>query len=298
MEKGQINLVFFAKPKSFWVTHNLLHPYGSHSAHDWKIILIGRLEEQSTCLSFFFFFFTAKWRNLSISGHFQTPLEGRRRRESRGERKRRQRTTSVCNVLPQHSFSDVVWHLVHKAIRIHTLPSYISGKGVSGECVKGKDRDREWVTEEKEEGALKGRERRRKGRASLFVFTHTRPLPETLDHISDSFLSSLLTQSHVKDWWEGWWTKINQSRSHSYRQTAMEAGEQTGRPSSVSRTRHRCSLAKIPTPPPQLFFHSPFLLNGHSVAAYCPLLSIWWLYWMDLTLGDRETHKHMDTTEI
>lgn len=43
-------------------------------------------------------------------------------KEKRGEE------TSWCNLLLQHSFSDVVWHLVHKANQIHTLPSYISGK--------------------------------------------------------------------------------------------------------------------------------------------------------------------------
>lgn len=33
-----------------------------------------------------------------------------------------ERKTSRCNLLPQHSVSDVVWHLVHKANPIHTLP--------------------------------------------------------------------------------------------------------------------------------------------------------------------------------
>lgn len=85
---------------------------------------------------------------------------------------------------------------------------------------------------------------KKKGKSKSFVFTHTESLPETLDHISDSLLSSLLTQSHVKDWWGRWWTKINQSHSHSHRQAAKEAGEQTRRPSSVSKTRPTCSLAK------------------------------------------------------
>lgn len=40
---------------------------------------------------------------------------------------------------------------------------------------------------------------KKKGKSKSFVFTHTESLPETLDHISDSLLSSLLTQSHVKD---------------------------------------------------------------------------------------------------
>ncbi len=40
---------------------------------------------------------------------------------------------------------------------------------------------------------------KKKGKSESFVFIHTESLPETLDHISDSLLSSLLTQSHVKD---------------------------------------------------------------------------------------------------
>lgn len=40
---------------------------------------------------------------------------------------------------------------------------------------------------------------KKKGKSKTFVFTHTESLPETLDHISDSLLSSLLTQSRVKD---------------------------------------------------------------------------------------------------
>lgn len=40
-------------------------------------------------------------------------------------------------------------------------------------------------------------EHKKKGKSKSFVFTHTESLPETLDHISDSLLSSL--QSHVKD---------------------------------------------------------------------------------------------------
>lgn len=38
---------------------------------------------------------------------------------------------------------------------------------------------------------------KKKGKRKSFVFTHTESLPETLDHISDSLLSSL--QSHAKD---------------------------------------------------------------------------------------------------
>lgn len=172
--------------------------------------------------------------------------EKRERRRVQEEEKEQgeERKTSPCNLLPQHSVSDVVWHLVHKANQIHTLPSYISGKG--------------WVVVvgvwwglrgERESGSGWQRGRRgglskKKGKSKSFVFIHTESLPETLDHISDSLLSSLLTQSHVKDWWGRWWTKINQSRSHSHRQAAKEAGEQTGRPSSASKTRPRFALAK------------------------------------------------------
>lgn len=85
-------------------------------------------------------------------------------------------------------------------------------------------------------------EHKKKGKSKSFVFTHTESLPETLDHISDSLLSSL--QSHVKDWWGRWWTKINQSHSRSHRQAAKGTGEQTARPSSVSKTRPSVSLAK------------------------------------------------------
>ena len=38
---------------------------------------------------------------------------------------------------------------------------------------------------------------KKKEKSKPFVFTHTESLPETLDHISDSRLSS--SQSHVKD---------------------------------------------------------------------------------------------------
>lgn len=194
----------------------------------------------------------------------------RRVREEKEEERGEERKTSPCNLLPQHSFLDVVWHLVHKANQIHTLPSYISGNGwvavvgawwgvrLEREKVGAGDRGRGWV----------GVVLKKKGKSKSFVFTHTESLPETLDHISDSLLSSLLTQSHVKDWWGRWWTKINQSRSHSHRQAAKEAGEQTGRPSSVSKTRPRFSLAK------SLKQRG----SGWSEAACCPLLSILWLH--------------------
>lgn len=93
-------------------------------------------------------------------------------------------------------------------------------------------------------GGVGRRGPKKKGKSKSFVFTHTESLPETLDHISDSLLSSLLTQSHVKDWWGRWWTKINQSHSHSHRQTAKKAGQQTVRPSALSKTRPPVSLAK------------------------------------------------------
>ena len=79
-------------------------------------------------------------------------------------------------------------------------------KGVSGGGVRRWGRERErgkvgacdrggggvWEEEEEEEEeervALK-----KKGTSESFVFTHTESLPETLDHISDSLLSSLPT---------------------------------------------------------------------------------------------------------
>lgn len=173
--------------------------------------------------------------------------------EEKEQRERERRKTSPCNLLPQHSVSDVVWHLVHKANQIHTLPSYISGNGVSGGRVMGNESKRQKLGAGDRGGGVDGGAGgwmcvwggvKKKGKSKSFVFTHTESLPETLDHISDSLLSSLLTQSHVKDWWARWWTKINQSHSHSHRQTAREAGEQPGRPSSVSKTRPRFSLAK------------------------------------------------------
>lgn len=75
-----------------------------------------------------------------------------------------------------------------------------------------------WRGREGEEGLKK------KGKSKPFVFTHTDSLPETFNHISDSLLSS--SQSHVKDWWGRWWTKINQSHSHSQRQAAKGEGVQ------------------------------------------------------------------------
>lgn len=202
--------------------------------------------------------------------------ERRRRAQKKGEEEEKEqgeeRKTSPCNLLPQHSFSDVVWHLVHKANQIHTLPSYISGKGwavVEEEC------DGEWGRWGRKSGS--GWQWRRegvkkKGKSKSFVFTHIESLPETLDHISDSLLSSLLTQSHVKDWWGRWWTKINQSPSHSHRQAAKEAGEQTGRPSSVNKTSPRFHSGQL------CLFSNRESLAGQSVAACCPLLSMLWLY--------------------
>lgn len=63
--------------------------------------------------------------------------------EEKEQRERERRKTSPCNLLPQHSVSDVVWHLVHKANQIHTLPSYISGNGVSGGRVMGNESKRQ-----------------------------------------------------------------------------------------------------------------------------------------------------------
>lgn len=206
---------------------------------------------------------------MSVNGHFQHLMGGedrkcksaRRRVQEEKEEQGEERKTSPCNLLPQHSFSDVVWHLVHKANQIHTLPSYIFGKGWVVVVVGVWWRNGVW-------GFGVGV---KKGKSKSFVFTHTESLPETLDHISDSLLSSLLTQSHVKDWWGRWWTKINQSCSHSHRQAAKEAGEQTGRPYSVSKTRPRFSLAKS-----RLFWNREGL--ARSEAACCPLLSILWLH--------------------
>lgn len=165
------------------------------------------------------------------------------KRMQKGEKEQgEERKTSPCNLLPQHSLSDVVWHLVHIVNQIHTLPSYISGNGwVEG--VRGR-RGKVGAGDRGAVGRGGGWGLKKKGKSKSFVFTHTESLPKTLDHISDSLLSSLLTQSHVKDWWGRWWTKINQSHSHSHRQAAKEAGAPTGRPSSVSKTRPRFSVAK------------------------------------------------------
>lgn len=211
------------------------------------------------------------------------------------ERERERRKTSPCNLLPQHSVSDVVWHLVHKANQIHTLPSYISGNGVSGGRVMGNESKRQKLGAGDRGGGVDGGAGgwmcvwggvKKKGKSKSFVFTHTESLPETLDHISDSLLSSLLTQSHVKDWWARWWTKINQSHSHSHRQTAREAGEQPGRSSSVSKTRPRFSLAKSRSLLfPFFFLFFCFFLSGHSAAACCPLLSVSWLCWTVVLIG-------------
>ncbi|CAJ1077225.1 hypothetical protein F2P81_023779 [Xyrichtys novacula] len=54
-----------------------------------------------------------------------------------------ERKTSACNLLPQHCSSDVVWHLVHKVNQIHTLPSYIFGKGGSQERQRSRQTGRE-----------------------------------------------------------------------------------------------------------------------------------------------------------
>ncbi|KAF0023149.1 hypothetical protein F2P81_023779 [Scophthalmus maximus] len=68
-------------------------------------------------------------RNMSVSGEIPTPHEEGERERRREKEQGEGRKTSPRNLLPQHSSSDVVWHLVHKANQIHTLTSYISGKG-------------------------------------------------------------------------------------------------------------------------------------------------------------------------
>lgn len=73
-----------------------------------------------------------------------TPSEEKKKKcKKRRNRERERRKTSPCNLLPQHSVSDVVWLLVHKANQIHTLPSYISGNGVSGGRVMGNESKRQ-----------------------------------------------------------------------------------------------------------------------------------------------------------
>lgn len=73
---------------------------------------------------------------------------------------------------------------------------------------------------------------------------------------------------------------------HSHRQTAREAGEQPGRPSSVSKTRPRFSLAKSRSLLfPFFFLFFCFFLSGHSAAACCPLLSVSWLCWTVVLIG-------------
>lgn len=166
-----------------------------------------------------------------------TPSEEKKKKcKKRRNRERERRKTSPCNLLPQHSVSDVVWHLVHKANQIHTLPSYISGNGVSGGRVMGNESKRQKLGAGDRGGGVDGGACgwmcvwggvKKKGKSKSFVFTHTESLPETLDHISDSLLSSLLTQSHVKDWWARWWTKINQSHiTHTDRQPGRQASSQ------------------------------------------------------------------------
>lgn len=92
---------------------------------------------------------------------------------------------------------------------------------------------------------------KKKGKSKPFVFTHTDSLPETFDHISDSLLSS--SQSHVKDWWGRWWTKINQSHSRSRRPAARAAdagllsrAEQACAPQVCSERRAGLAGQKLP----------------------------------------------------
>lgn len=105
---------------------------------------------------------------------------------------------------------------------------------------------------------------KKKGKSKPFVFTHTDSLPETFDHISDSLLSS--SQSHVKDWWGRWWTKINQSYSHSRRAAAKGADAQA----FCREQSQACTLS----------VKSHLLWKGGgsdwSEAACCPLLSTLW----------------------
>lgn len=44
-----------------------------------------------------------------------------KKRKEKNRKRDAERKTSQCNLLPQHSVSDVVWHLVHKPSSIHTL---------------------------------------------------------------------------------------------------------------------------------------------------------------------------------
>lgn len=209
---------------------------------------------------FFCFFFSSvrcmeKLRNLSISGHSQHLLR-RKRRSARREGTEREREEKDVTMQSAPSAQRLRCGLAPSSQSQpdpHIAFIYLWKRGERRAC------DGEWERETETGSGWQGRRGgwwcwwvdvcvwggvKKKGKSKSFVFTHTESLPETLDHISDSLLSSLLTQSHVKDWWARWWTKINQSHSHSHRQTAREAGEQPGRPSSVSKTRPRFSLAK------------------------------------------------------
>lgn len=247
----------------------------------------------------FFFVFRCmeKLRNLSISGHSQHLLR-RKRRSARREGTEREREEKDVTMQSAPSAQRLRCGLAPSSQSQpdpHIAFIYLWKRGERRAC------DGEWEQETETGSGWQGRRGgwwcwwvdvcvwggvKKKGKSKSFVFTHTESLPETLDHISDSLLSSLLTQSHVKDWWARWWTKINQSHSHSHRQTAREAGEQPGRPSSVSKTRPRFSLAKSRSLLfPFFFLFFCFFLSGHSAAACCPLLSVSWLRWTVVLIG-------------
>lgn len=246
-------------PSSHVPPHPRRLQYSSHSA-DYMIENYSGVDFWKSGTVFFCFFFSSvrcmeKLRNLSISGHSQHLLR-RKRRSARREGTEREREEKDVTMQSAPSAQRLRCGLAPSSQSQpdpHIAFIYLWKRGERRAC------DGEWEQETETGSGWQGRRGgwwcwwvdvcvwggvKKKGKSKSFVFTHTESLPETLDHISDSLLSSLLTQSHVKDWWARWWTKINQSHSHSHRQTAREAGEQPGRPSSVSKTRPRFSLAK------------------------------------------------------